>query len=183
MTGDIPATFRRPPAIAAVAAIAISGAFLIGRSTAPAKVVERERVVTRTVEAESQRRQDAREAAQAEATRTFTVTRWVRRPDGTSETETRTEAAIEKRAEESSVRIEYRDRQVEVAVDRWRDRVVEAPGHRWALSALGGVGIDLAPQVGVQVSRTAGPLVLSVQVTSETRALRPVALLGLGVRW
>jgi hypothetical protein len=166
-----------------VAAVAIAGAFLVGRLTAPAKVVERERVVTRTVEVERQGRQEAREAAQAEATRTVTVTRWVRRPDGTSEAETRTEAATSKRAEESSVRIEYRDRQVEVAVDRWRERVVEAPRPRWAISALGGVGIDLSPRVGAQVSRAVGPLVLSVQVTSETRALRPVALLGLGVRW
>lgn len=171
------------PPKAAIAIAALAGAFLAGRVSAPARVVERERVVTRTVEVERQGHQDARQASQEAATRTITVTRWLRRPDGTHEAETRTEAATEARASEATVRVEYRDRAVEVAVDRWRERVVEGQRPRWSVAALGGTGLDLRPVVGAHVTRDVGPFVLGIAVVTPTADVRPVALLTAGVRW
>lgn len=169
------------PVIAAIAAatvIAAVAGFFLGRSTAPARVEVREKVVEKQVAGK------AKESASVEAENivrrdeTRRVVHEVRHRDGTVERTATSEAV---RSSEAAAKREEQSREVEVRyVDKFIDRetvkVVEAKA-TWGIAARAGIASGPRAIYGAEVSRRVlGPLWLGVYATTAKEA-------GVQVRW
>lgn len=148
-------------AAAGLLLLALGG--VIGRYTAPVRVEERERVVTKTVEVQAKQKEETsvQSATDHQRDETNWRYRYVKRPDGrvevTASSERKSGAEKETRREEArkEIQIEYRD--VEVAVEKVR--IVETEKARWAVTAGAGLSTGLRTTYRGEVGRRmVGPL-------------------------
>lgn len=171
------------PVIAAIAAatvIAAVAGFFLGRSTAPARVEVREKVVEKTVEVAGKAKESASVEAENIVRRDETrrVVHEVRHRDGTVERTATSEAV---RSSEAAAKREEQSREVEVRyVDKFIDRetvkVVEAKA-TWGIAARAGIASGPRAIYGAEVSRRVlGPLWLGVYADTTKAA-------GVQVRW
>lgn len=153
----------------------------IGRYTAPTRIEERERVVTKTVEVAAKQKDESR--VEAESTSERTATRWtvheVHHRDGTME---RTASAETGRSSETAARTAEAKRETEVRyVDKFIDResikIVEAKAATWSIGARAGVLGGSRAVYGAEASRRIiGPLWAGIYATTAKEA-------GVAIRW
>ena len=147
------------------ALLATGGVFLLfvgyalGRYVAPARVEERERVVTKVVEVQSKTKETSSEQNQSSSERIVYKTRFVQKPDGT--VVKTTEAAS---AKERESRAETKQRETEVRyVDRIQEvektKIVERSSPAWGVAVGAGLSSGLNPVYRGELSRSIiGPL-------------------------
>jgi hypothetical protein len=171
----------------ALATIAIAGAFVTGRLTAPAPVPQK---MTDTKRAEEKERTDWKKAddkteATAEKSQTVTVTkvvtRWLRQ-DGTVSREQTVDRGSESKSAKDSVAVASASEQATVDKSRIevQTRTAEALARpRWHLQALGGIDLRLNRTWGASASvRVLGPVTVGAWAMSSR-----VAGVSLGVTW
>lgn len=172
----------KAPLVAGLAVALLIGAFMAGRSTAPVRIEERERVVTKTVEVAAKEKVETSAHDQSSAQRDETRYRWreVIKPSGEV---VRTATHQTTRESQATRRTEDTKRETEVVyVDRFVDRevtkVVEGEKATWGIAARGGLRVGPGGYVfGAEASkRLAGPLWGAIYATTAKEV-------GIAVRW
>lgn len=163
----------KPIALLATAGVfCLAAGYALGRYAAPARVEERERVVTQTVEVAAKQKEESRVQTSSVAQRNETRWRVVyrRSSDGAVEATAESEAASQSQAAERDketkreVEVRYVDRKVEVE----RLKIVEAAKPQWSVAA--GAGLQAGPRAvyrGQVERRIIGPIWAGVYATTS----------------
>lgn len=174
---------RRALAAAVVSLLLLVLGAIVGRATAPAKIVEVKREASGEISAQAKKTEDASARTLALDTRHVASLhkRSVRRPDGTVVRD----VAVVMEAETHGTKQEAQEhREAEIRyVDRWHTKeeikIVEAARPQWRAGVFGGATLGLRPTYGgILERRVAGPIIAGAWATSE-----PAAGLMIGIEW
>lgn len=137
------------------------GGFAVGRFATPAKIVERDRIVTMDREAETHLSAYVGHTVASKETNTVWVTREVRRPDGTVEIETKAQQGTKENTTKDEIKQEVLVKEVVKYQKVEHLKLVESPKERYFVALT--AGLDSLKKEGLlwggQANmRVAGPI-------------------------
>lgn len=174
----------QPPSevVVPLAALALFGAFIMGRTTAPTKTITIEREKSGQGEVVAKANDTASHQAAAATGNQVTVwrTRWLKRPDGTEErtqeastataSTTSSEASAVNHAEEVNEKIRW--------LERENVSLKESAKPNWSIEARAGLDLSLHPKYEAEIARR---IVGGVWLTASVDASAKAALVGVRV--
>lgn len=179
---------KRTLALTAAALVLLICGYVGGRYAQPARVVEKEKrvEVVKTVESKTRESTVTVATADNENTRRTVVyrTRYIRRPDGTTEATTESESKAD-RDISRSVASGSTEKTAEIRyVDRWQtkevEKLVESARPRWSVGASAGMGLDGRKHYGGDVAyRLFGPVAATLSADVAARSMMVGLRVGL----